>query len=55
MRCGSPVGSALTVLLLLLSLQEMLCIEPAVAGSGPFKLTPGQTWTGSQTLVYKAG
>jgi hypothetical protein len=43
------------LLLLLLLLQEMLCIEPAVAGSGPYKLAPGQTWSGSQTLVYKAG
>ncbi|KAF6257429.1 galactose mutarotase-like protein [Scenedesmus sp. NREL 46B-D3] len=34
--------------------KEMLCIEPAVAGSGPYKLAPGQTWSGSQTLVYKA-
>lgn len=31
--------------------QVMLCIEPAVAGSGPFKLAPGASWTGSQTLV----
>jgi hypothetical protein len=43
------------VLLPMLLLQEMLCIEPAVAGSGPYKLAPGQTWSGSQTLVYKAG
>lgn len=34
--------------------KEMLCIEPAVAGSGPYKLAPGETWSGSQTLVYKA-
>lgn len=29
----------------------MLCIEPAVAGSGPVKLAPGATWSGTQTLV----
>lgn len=29
----------------------MLCIEPAVAGSGPVKLAPGASWSGSQTLV----
>lgn len=32
-------------------LQVMLCIEPAVAGSGPVKLAPGASWSGSQTLV----
>lgn len=31
----------------------MLCIEPAVAGSGPVTLPPGQTWTGTQTLTMK--
>ena len=30
--------------------KEMLCIEPAVAGSGPVKLGPGETWVGSQTV-----
>lgn len=34
-----------------LLLQVMLCIEPAVAGSGPVKLAPGASWSGSQTLV----
>jgi hypothetical protein len=33
--------------------QEMLCIEPAVAGSGPFKLSSGEVWSGTQMLVYK--
>eukprot|EP00775_Hariotina_reticulata_P007154 gene7154-7369_t len=33
--------------------KEMLCIEPAVAGSGAFKLAPGALWTGMQKLVYK--
>lgn len=28
----------------------MLCIEPAVAGSGPVVLEPGATWTGSQAI-----
>eukprot|EP00879_Flechtneria_rotunda_P025664 GHRR01027298.1.p2 GENE.GHRR01027298.1~~GHRR01027298.1.p2 ORF type:complete len:140 (+),score=53.72 GHRR01027298.1:578-997(+) len=31
--------------------KEMLCIEPAVAGSGPVKLPPGGQWSGTQTLV----
>jgi hypothetical protein len=29
-------------------LQEMVCIEPAVASSGPLTLAPGATWTGLQ-------
>ena len=32
-------------------LQVMLCIEPAVAVSGPISLQPGQVWTASQTIV----
>lgn len=32
----------------------MLCIEPAVAGSGPVTVAPGASWTGSQTLVHKS-
>jgi hypothetical protein len=36
---------------LCMCLQVMLCIEPAVAGSGPVKLAPGASWSGSQTLV----
>lgn len=34
--------------------KEMLCIEPAVAGSGPVKLAPGASWAGTQKLVYKS-
>lgn len=33
--------------------KDMLCIEPAVASSGPFKLGPGETWVGSQTISYR--
>lgn len=33
--------------------QEMLCIEPAVAGSGPVTLAPGAAWSGKQVLTYK--
>jgi len=29
---------------------RMLCIEPAVAGSGPVALAPGKSWTGTQRL-----
>jgi glucose-6-phosphate 1-epimerase len=32
-------------------LQVMLCIEPAVAGSGAVTLQPGKTWNGTQTLT----
>eukprot|EP00878_Enallax_costatus_P002464 GHUV01002644.1.p2 GENE.GHUV01002644.1~~GHUV01002644.1.p2 ORF type:complete len:282 (+),score=70.65 GHUV01002644.1:245-1090(+) len=35
--------------------KEMLCIEPAVAKSGAMKLAPGESWTGTQKLVYKSG
>ncbi|KIZ07527.1 aldose 1-epimerase [Monoraphidium neglectum] len=31
--------------------QVMLCIEPAVAGSGAVTLQPGKTWNGTQTLT----
>ncbi|KAK9838368.1 hypothetical protein WJX81_007536 [Elliptochloris bilobata] len=30
--------------------QTMICLEPAVAGSGPVELAPGATWTGAQVL-----
>eukprot|EP00877_Chromochloris_zofingiensis_P012390 jgi/Chrzof1/7404/Cz02g22020.t1 len=30
--------------------KEMLCIEPAVALSGPQKLSPGASWSGKQVL-----
>lgn len=42
---GTLIGSVLC------RLQVMVCIEPAVAGSGPVKLAPGASWSGSQTLV----
>ncbi len=31
--------------------QTMVCLEPAVAGSGPVELAPGGTWTGAQVLT----
>ncbi|GBF93444.1 glucose-6-phosphate 1-epimerase [Raphidocelis subcapitata] len=31
--------------------QVMLCIEPAVAGSGAVTLAPGKRWTGTQSLA----
>jgi hypothetical protein len=31
--------------------QAMVCLEPAVAGSGPVELAPGGTWTGAQVLT----
>ena len=34
-------------------LQEMVCLEPAVAGSGPVTLEPGKTWTAKQTLSIR--
>jgi glucose-6-phosphate 1-epimerase len=34
-------------------LQVMLCIEPAVAGSGSVELAAGASWSGSQTLVVE--
>ena len=32
-------------------LQEMVCVEAALASSGPVELGPGQTWTAKQVLV----
>lgn len=32
--------------------KEMLCIEPAVASSGPITLAPGESWTGRQLITY---
>lgn len=34
--------------------RTMLCIEPAVAGSGAVTLQPGAKWTGSQTLTLRS-
>lgn len=33
--------------------KEMLCVEPAVAGSGPVVLPPGETWSGGQLLLVR--
>lgn len=33
--------------------QGMLCIEPAVAGSGAVTLAPGKTWAGRQLIIVK--
>jgi hypothetical protein len=32
----------------------MLCIEPAVAGSGAATLAPGKSWTGTQSLAVSS-
>ena len=32
--------------------QEMVCLEPAVAKTGPQRLEPEATWMASQTLTY---
>ena len=36
-------------------LQEMVCVEAAVAPSGPVVVPPGQdkAWTATQTLLYQ--
>ena len=34
-------------------LQGMVCLEPAVAGSGPITLQPGKTWRAKQTLLVR--
>jgi hypothetical protein len=33
------------------AVQEMLCIEPAVAGTGAVTLGPGESWSGKQTIT----
>ncbi|CAK0757099.1 hypothetical protein CVIRNUC_002512 [Coccomyxa viridis] len=33
--------------------KEMVCLEPAVAGSGPVALQPGKTWRAKQTLSVR--
>lgn len=35
------------------NMQEMLCIEPAMALSGPYSLAAGAEWSGTQELSYK--
>jgi hypothetical protein len=30
----------------------MMCIEAAVAGSGPYIIQPGSTWEGTSLLSY---
>ena len=37
----------------LLRHQGMLCLEPAVAGSGPVTLEPGKVWTAQQKLSLR--
>ncbi len=32
--------------------KQMLCIEPALALSGPKALAPGENWSGRQELQY---
>ena len=32
------------------TLQEMVCVEPAVAASGPVRLAAGASWRGVQTM-----
>ena len=34
--------------------KECVCIEPAVAGSGPVELAPGASWSASQRLSCSA-
>ncbi len=33
--------------------QNFLCVEPAVAASGPIQLQPGQSWSGTQILTLE--
>lgn len=33
-------------------LQTMVCLEPALAKSGPKSLDPGSVWSASQTLTF---
>lgn len=33
--------------------KEMLCVEPAIAASGPITVKAGQSWCGSQVLVIE--
>ncbi len=33
--------------------QEMLCLEPAVAGSGAVTLLPAGVWEASQSISYR--
>ena len=33
--------------------QEMVCLEPAVAGSGPVILQPGASWSAKQKLSLR--
>lgn len=33
--------------------REMVCVEPAVAASGPVVLQPGEAWSGKQVLCCK--
>ena len=33
--------------------QEMVCVEPAIAPSGPVTLAPQKTWHGAQTIRHR--
>lgn len=33
--------------------KNMLCVEPAIAASGPITVPAGQSWCGSQILVVE--
>ena len=35
------------------SMQEMVCVEPAIAPSGPVTLKPQKTWHGAQTIRHR--
>ena len=34
-------------------MQEMVCVEPAIAPSGPVTLAPQKTWLGAQTIRHR--
>jgi len=34
----------------MLIMQEMICVEAALATSGPVELAPGKSWVGTQVL-----
>lgn len=35
--------------------KEMVCVEPAIAASGPVILAPGETWVGTQHITVTQG
>ncbi len=52
--CAGTIGRKLSVPLQHTLLQEMVCIEPAVAGSGAVSVPAGGSWQGKQVLRYVA-